>query len=633
MTEQAAFNSRDTAAAVLKEEVRQLRKYLGQMTLNQVPNLRLLGQKQKKVEDAKNDLMMKHYYYGQKANKALDSDELTQWINDKLDEATDIIDEVTIKIEDAEKLERDVVQEKERADAATALAEKTVNDLKIAKLQYKNDEAIVKTMMTQIEEVVTDEERNSEGDAEIVESMRSELEFAMDEQFKSWNCAKSLAENDQELKIIFEAETELKKLVAGCRSKAQSFIAKLKPADTQVVTASDSTSRSEERRDGGSLMKLERTRLPKFGGSSRAYARFKKDFDEIVSPNVPNEVQKLFTLKDTCLHGEAKKLVENLTTFKEIWERLDNKYGYTTDIVNVVINEIEKFQIPKQDVDSGFIQLVDLLEKGLQDLAAVQAREEIANAFTVRLLEGKLPRRVRGKWVDLESKLMVEREEGSTEDESKRNRFEELLAFLKQERRQTERMIQLQEKNPRSNDPKKPPAHGGQSNGAFGGGNNNSRKSSYKNQCLLHPNATHLTRKCNLFLQKTVEERGKVVKDAGACKLCLSLSHVGQPCPFEQTWGTCNVSGCAEHHSRLVHGFAFHIYKYNNINCTLLLIQDIETQHGKVFWDNGSTLALVSRSYAEKQQLNGVPITYELTTVGNLTTTHTTTLYEIILVD
>ena len=58
------------------------------------------------------------------------------------------------------------------------------------------------------------------------------------------------------------------------------------------------------------------------------------------------------------------------------------------------------------------------MEKGLQDLAAVKAREEIANAYTVRLLEGKLPKRIRGKWVGQECKLEVEREEGSADVDS-----------------------------------------------------------------------------------------------------------------------------------------------------------------------------------------------------------------------
>ena len=38
----------------------------------------------------------------------------------------------------------------------------------------------------------------------------------------------------------------------------------------------------------------------------------------------------------------------------------------------------------------------------------------------------------------------------------------------------------------------------------------------------VHPEASHFTRRCNTFLKKSVEERGKIVKDANGCKLCLS---------------------------------------------------------------------------------------------------------------
>ena len=134
--------------------------------------------------------------------------------------------------------------------------------------------------------------------------------------------------------------------------------------------------------------------------------------------------------------GEAEKLVENITVMSEIWDRLDAKYGYTTDIVNIVINDIENFQFPKQDIETGFIKLVDTLEKGLQDLAAVKAREEIANAYTVKLLESKLPKRIAGKWFDEESKRELEREEDGSATaettelrEQKRNKFEELFIF------------------------------------------------------------------------------------------------------------------------------------------------------------------------------------------------------------
>ena len=53
----------------------------------------------------------------------------------------------------------------------------------------------------------------------------------------------------------------------------------------------------------------------------------------------------------------------------------------------------------------------------------------------------------------------------------------------------------------------------------------------------------------------------------------------------------------------------------------------------KTFWDKGSSIGLVSKKFAQKSCLIGVPITYELTTVGNVTETQDTNLYEVILVD
>ena len=164
----------------------------------------------------------------------------------------------------------------------------------------------------------------------------------------------------------------------------------------------------------------------------------------------------------------------------------------------------------------------------------------------------------------------------------------------------------------------------------------------YNNKCLIHQNANkpHLTRNCHAFKGKSPEERGKIVKDTGGCKLCLSKSHPNAPCPFESKWGPCKVDGCQEFHSKLVHGcgvpgISMHTYSYKSISHTLLLIQDVRTPTGnvKVFWDNGSSLALVSQNFVTRNRLTGVAVTYELITVGNQVTLHHTKIYEVMLMD
>ena len=70
-------------------------------------------------------------------------------------------------------------------------------------------------------------------------------------------------------------------------------------------------------------------------------------------------------------------------------------------------------------------------------------------------------------------------------------------------------------------------------------------------------------------------------------------------------------------------------------NYVLLLIQIVNTTTGDVltFFDNGSSIGLISSNCARRMKLNGVPVTYDLITVGGVVTVQHTTLYEVCLVD
>ena len=634
MAEQAALHGRNAAAAVLAENFRELKKYIEK----QNPSHRLLQQKLKKLSTAKEDLMMKHCYYGEKANKALDSNEMVEWLTSKLDDVNDAMDEAEVLLEDIEKTEELQQTEIQKVVDDKASEDKRTTGLKIAELQMKNDEQSVKDRIDAMMEVLNDDTRTTKEDGDLAEILLNEVEASLEEQIKSWNSYKAIPSDDeQKLQEIFLKETEIKNLVAERRILAHAFIKKVKP-DVIVETQPSST---ENRSADNAMMKVERMKLPTFSGDNRSYARFKKDFADIVAPSYPNEKQLIFTLKDTCLKGESKKLVENIVDIEDIWDRLDTKYGDTIEIVNLVIQDVQKFQLPRQDPEIGFINLVDTLERGLQDLSTIEARTEIANAYTVQLLEGKLPKRVLAKWLD----KVCDQDDPSAISETvgtattrteinKKSRFEQLFEFLKQERKQTERMIQLREKKP-PREEKKLPHHN--VNAVQG---NQQHRRNFNNRCIIHTNSSHLTRRCNVFLAMTAPERGKIVKDTGACKLCLSLSHPNAPCPFAEKWGPCNLQGCTEHHSRLVHGcgiqgISMHTYRYENLSATLLLIQSIRTvtDEVKAFWDNGSTLTLVAKSYAERQNLVGVSVTYELITVDKKVQVHHTVLHEIILLD
>ena len=183
------------------------------------------------------------------------------------------------------------------------------------------------------------------------------------------------------------------------------------------------------------------------------------------------------------------------------------------------------------------------------------------------------------------------------------------------------------------------------SNAAINIAVNNKERQKFSNNCLIYPNSNHLTRKCKTFLQKTIGERGEIVKNSNGCKLCLSQSHVGERCTFESSWGACKINGCNEYHSYLIHGcgiqgISMHVQNnsedkdFSNSN-VLLLVEKVKTMKGNIltFWDTGSTIALVARNYVQRMNLSGKPVSHELIAVGGVTSYQNTTLHEINLID
>ena len=105
--------------------------------------------------------------------------------------------------------------------------------------------------------------------------------------------------------------------------------------------------------------------------------------------------------------------------------------------MNTVIKEIE--DLPQANTNQSLVKLVNILEKGMQDLEIIDMSEEVANVFTVKLLEKKLSQRVLQKWLERES-LFRATEETELKRDGK-TRFNQIFKFLKEERRQTERLM------------------------------------------------------------------------------------------------------------------------------------------------------------------------------------------------
>ena len=114
--------------------------------------------------------------------------------------------------------------------------------------------------------------------------------------------------------------------------------------------------------------------------------------------------------------------------------------------------------------------------------------------------------------------------------------------------------------------------------------------------------------------------------------------------------GNLQIDKCDKYHSHLLHdaeiqgiisSFAAKAQSVNTASidaldkCILLQVQGIPEHHGDIvtFFDLGSTISLVSRSYVERNCIHGIPVSFDLVTVGDESNHQTTYLHEIHLKD
>ena len=626
---------RASAAEELVEAIRQAERFL----TGSRPSLRLIKQKMTKVLEKEDELKKCHFDYCDTANIQLDAAEARDFLREKIDQASDCVDKCMLYIDEEAVAAQDTEIKVKAETEAKEEAERADKQYKAAYVQCDADEKFALELCSKIKLTTDTDERTAEKVA-LVTSYRERLDWILDSLTTSWSNLLALSTAGEDLKITEMNTMRLQIQDALCAAAVfeelykQQEEEKKNSGDSPKSDESSKSPKKEVSKNGPSL-RTEKIKLPTFSGDVRLFAKFQRDFEKIVVPSHPDVTQRAYVLKESCLKESAKKYVENIEDLEEIWERLKEKYGDKIELVEIVITELEGYPALKAHDDQKFVAFVDLLEKGLQDLEAVGARSEIANMYSIKLLEKKISRAHYLTWLKEEPNLG-----GDT-------RFEKLYSFLKGERKRVEKLLQRSGSTP--DPPKKDVKDVKNPRGSFGASHLDSSKNKVtKNNCLVHSNMSHFTRRCKAFLAKTAEQRAAIVKAVNGCELCLTTAHVGKPCPFLQNWEPCKLDGCDKYHSRLLHeadvkGFLGHTagalvgntaarsLKKN----TILLVQRISTKVGMVcaFFDNGSTLTLVSTSFVRRHQLKGIKISYDLHTVGGVTKHQITYLHEITLVD
>ena len=83
---------------------------------------------------------------------------------------------------------------------------------------------------------------------------------------------------------------------------------------------------------------------------------------------------------------------------KEMWKRLDEKYGDPALLADAIINTNQDIRPIKEGKNKRFIKLVDTVEDGYKDLKRPGLEREITTTSSISIIERKLPATIKREW-------------------------------------------------------------------------------------------------------------------------------------------------------------------------------------------------------------------------------------------
>lgn len=408
-------------------------------------------------------------------------------------------------------------------------------------------------------------------------------------------------------------------------------------------------------------VKVKALEPPTFDGDVREFPTFKADFERLMKDSFGKDP---FALKQ-CLTGEALKTVKGVETdYDEMFKRLNERYGNSRKIVDVVLCDLKTLRKLADGDTKGFVKMVEKVERCWLDLKRMNLTAEMKTSNTVSHIEKTLPMTQKREWVLLAEDIT---------DPDKI--FDELLKFLLKEKRVLEYMessirvtgnadrsnvhnvtgsltsdlgaqgdsgdiikaIKMLQENQECQSKKLEQCMTNLTNIATSMTNNGTSQNtlaenSIRYNCWLHGTDNHDILECVTF--QRLDNYGKInaLRRNGICFNCLKGVHVASQCNLKKT---CDVRGnnsmrCDRPHHNMLHrahveGIMFHSTSQRQstplIRKTLLMISKVLSRGRPIttLWDSGSDITIITHTLASKYGLQSKDVDLSMTKVGNVT--------------
>ena len=135
--------------------------------------------------------------------------------------------------------------------------------------------------------------------------------------------------------------------------------------------------------------KMEKPKMPRFSGDVRDYIIFRADFRHAVDSRFSK--RDAISLLQTSLSGRPLELKKGIgSDYDAALEHLDAIYGDPRFIADTVTHDISKFKPLREDEDSRFCDLAQLVRRSYNTLKEVNRQFDMDNNHMIAIIEQKL---------------------------------------------------------------------------------------------------------------------------------------------------------------------------------------------------------------------------------------------------
>lgn len=376
-------------------------------------------------------------------------------------------------------------------------------------------------------------------------------------------------------------------------------------ARAQCIIGCDNLSENQKYTPSGKLdfIKLPTISIPEFDGSYEHWLEFRDTFQSLIHNSKEiTDIQKFHYLK-SALKANASLVIDSLQfsadNYTIAWELLMNRYNNSRLLVHNHLKSLFSMPTLTKEIPSQLRKLIDNVLKNLRALKILGEPTEHWDTIIIYLVVSKLDQVTEREWEQHKCSLLSKHN-----DSNSKLTVENLLQFLKGRAEMLETLNVSHSRNAlnfnsQSQDKKKyftnsqvsqhtPKIQCNIASNKSADSKLKDKKSFNKYLCFMC-NSQHPLYSCQQFLNLTLIDRLKLVKEKGLCENCMRLGHSSIECRY----GPCRK--CEQkHNSLLCDKSTINISESNTVT---LLSSRNELNTDELFTNHSS----VSESHAHNQ--------------------------------